>query len=93
MRLRRARLVSLRARMDRLLEGLEELDFLRTARAPESIRLQLAEIIADLPFEYQVLVPDRPSPTELIDHVLDVQEALRLFMTGVSADEDGVIPI
>ena len=86
-RFRRFHLASLLKRTDRMLGGLEELNLLDVPRVPESLRLQIAALVADLPFDYSLLIRTQPSPTEAIDLVFDLQEAILLFMTGVSPDQ------
>ena len=87
-RLRRFHLASMLQRTDRMLGGLEELNLLDVPHVPESLRLQIVALVADLPFDYSLLIGDQPSPTEAIDLVFDLQEAILLFMTGASPDED-----
>lgn len=87
-RLRRFHLASILKRTDRMLGGLEELNLLDVPRVPESLRLQIATLVADLPFDYSLLIGAQPSPTEAIDLVFDLQEAILLFMTGASPDEE-----
>jgi hypothetical protein len=87
-RLQRYHLASLLKRTDRMLGGLEELNLLDVPRVPESLRLQIAALVADLPFDYHLLIGVQPSPTEAIDLVFDLQEAILLFMTGAMPDED-----
>jgi hypothetical protein len=90
-RSRRARVALLRARTDRILEGLEELNLLEVRRVPELTRFQLAAMVADLPFEYRLSISKNPSPTELIDLVFDLQAELVLFLTGVKPEEDELV--
>jgi hypothetical protein len=85
-RLRRFHLASLLKRTDRMLGGLEELNLMDVPRVPESLRLQIATLVADLPFDYSLLIGVQPSPTDAIDLVFDLQEAILLFMTGASPD-------
>ena len=80
-RLKRARLTSLLARTDRILASLEELNLMEVGHAPEVFRVQMTALIADLPFGFQLLISDHPSPTELIDLVFDVQETLLRYIT------------
>jgi hypothetical protein len=61
---------------------------IRAARIPELARLQIAELVASLPFQYNVVLSDLASPTEAIDLVFDVQEALHVFMTGTKHDDE-----
>ena len=89
-RLRRFHLASILKRTDRMLGGLEELNLLDVPRVPESLRLQIAALAADLPFDYSLLIGAQPSPTEAIDLVFDLQQAILLFMTGASPEEDGL---
>jgi hypothetical protein len=85
-RLRRFHLASLLKRTDLMLGGLEELNLMDVPRVPESLRLQIATLVADLPFDYSLLIGVQPSPTDAIDLVFDLQEAILLFMTGASPD-------
>jgi hypothetical protein len=85
-RLRRRRLTSLLERSDLLLAGLEELNLLEVKRIPERRLSQLAVLAADLPFEYQLPIGPRPSPTAVIDAVFDLQEAILRSITGREAE-------
>jgi hypothetical protein len=87
-RLRRFHLASLLKRTDRMLGGLEELNLLDVPRVPESVLLQIEALVADLPFDYSLLIGTQPSPTEVIDLVFDLQEAILLFMTATSPDHE-----
>ena len=89
-RLRQRYVASLLHRTDRMLASLEELNLLDVPRVPESLRLQIAALAADLPFDYSLLIGAQPSPTEAIDLVFDLQQAILLFMTGASPEEDGL---
>jgi hypothetical protein len=86
--LRARYLSSLLRRSDRMLEGLEELNLMGIARVPEAWRFHMAALVADLPFEFSMVIKDRPSPTQAIDLVFDLQEAILLFMTGTKPDEE-----
>jgi hypothetical protein len=86
-RFRRFHVPSLLKRTDRMLGDLEELNLMDVSRVPESLGLQMAALVADLPFEYSLVIGNRHSPTEVIDLVFDLQEALLLFMTGITPDE------
>ena len=44
------------SRTDRDVGGLEELNLLDAPRVPESLRLQIAALVADLPFDYSPLI-------------------------------------
>jgi hypothetical protein len=41
-----------------------------------------------LPFEYALVVEDQPTPTQAIDMVFDVQQALLLWMTGLEPEAE-----
>jgi hypothetical protein len=86
--LRARYLSSLLRRSDRMLEGLEELNLIGIARVPEAWRFHMAALVADLPFEFSMVIKDRPSPTQAIDLVFELQETILLFMTGTKPDED-----
>jgi hypothetical protein len=45
-------------------------------------------VVADLPFDYELPAADRPTPTQAIDMVFDVQQALLLWMTGGEPEEE-----
>ena len=87
-RLRRLHLGMLLKRTDWMLNSLEELNLMGTSRVPELSRLQITHLAAELPFTYTLLMSGQPSPTEAIDLVFDMQEALLLFMTGTRPDDD-----
>lgn len=87
-RLRRRYLSSLLQRTDRILDSLEELNLLDVPRVPEAWALHIATVVADLPFDYSLPVTERPTPTEAIELVFDVQQALLRWMTGREADEE-----
>ena len=89
-RLRRFHIASLLKRTDRMLGGLEELNLLDVPRVPETVLLQIGALVADLPFDYSLLIGTQPSPTEAIDLVFDLQEAILLFMTGVPPGQEDV---
>jgi hypothetical protein len=74
-------------RTDRMLTELEVLNVLDVERAPESWLWQLAELVADLPFEYQPPIGQEPSPTAAIEVVFEIQEGLLRSITGTDADE------
>jgi hypothetical protein len=86
-RLRQRHLASLLIRTDRMLAGLEGLNLLDVKLVAGSWRLQLAALIADLPFEYQPAIGPRPSPTEALDVVFDIQAVLLQSITGSEAKE------
>jgi hypothetical protein len=87
-RLQRLYLASLLKRTDGVLDDLEELNLMNVPQIPGSSRLQIATLVAALPFEYKLAMDDELSPTEAIDLVFDLQEALLVFMTGVKSDDD-----
>jgi hypothetical protein len=87
-RLRRLHLNLLLKRTDRMLGALEELNLMNVPHIPEASRLQIAVLVADLPFEYSVFIGDPSTPTQAIDLVFDLQEALLVFMTGLKRDDD-----
>lgn len=87
-RLRRRYVASLLHRTDRILEGLEELNLLDVGRVPETWPLHIATVVADLPFEYGLEINERPTPTQAIDLVFDLQQALLLWMTGLEPEEE-----
>jgi hypothetical protein len=87
-RLRSRRLASLLMRTDQMLTELEVLNLQDVERTPESWLWQLAELVADLPFEYQPLIGHEPSPTAAIDVVFEIQQGLLRSITGSDADDD-----
>jgi hypothetical protein len=87
-RLRRHYASSLLHRTDRILDGLEELNLFEVARVPETWGLHIATVVADLPFDYGLSVQKPPTPTEAIDIVFDLQQALLLWMTGLEPEAD-----
>jgi hypothetical protein len=48
-------------------------------------------LVADLPFASSVVINEEPSPTEAIDLVFDLQEALLLYMTGTRPDDTDLL--
>jgi hypothetical protein len=60
-------------------------------RAPESWLWQLAELVADHPFEYQPLIGHELSPTAAIDVVFETQQGLLQSITGGDADDDSLL--
>jgi hypothetical protein len=87
-RLRRRYSESLLHRTDRILDGLEELNLHDIPRVPKSWPIHIATVVADLPFDYALVVKDQPTPTQAIDMVFDLQQALMLWMTGLEPEED-----
>ena len=87
-RLRRRYVESLLHRTDRILDGLEELNLHDVHRVPKSWPIHIATVVADLPFDYALVVKDQPTPTQAIDMVFDLQQALMLWMTGLEPEED-----
>jgi len=87
-RLRRRYAASLLHRTDRILGGLEELNLYDVARVPETWGLHIATVVADLPFDYGLAIKKPPTPTEAIDIVFDLQQALLLWMTGLEPDDE-----
>jgi len=87
-RLRRLYATSLLHRTDRILNGLEELNLLEVPRVPQSWPLHIATVVADLPFEYGLAIKDPPTPTQAIDLVFDLQQALLLWMTGLEPEDE-----
>jgi hypothetical protein len=87
-RVERLYLASLLNRSDRLLDSLEELNLMNVPQIPELLRIQIATLVTALPFEYTGLMSDQSTPTQAIDRVFDVQEALLVFMTGTKTDDD-----
>jgi hypothetical protein len=49
--------------------------------------LHIATVVADLPFEYGLEINQRPTPTQAIDLVFDLQRALLQWMTGLEPEE------
>jgi hypothetical protein len=86
--LRSRRMSSLLMRTDRMLTALEELNVLEVEQVAESWLWQLGELVADLPFEYQPPVRQRPSPTAAIDLVFDIQGHLLELITGIEAEHE-----
>lgn len=87
-RLRQRYVTSLLQRTDRLLEGLEELNLLDVPRVSDAWPLHIATVVADLPFEYHPTIKDRPTPTEAIDLIFDLQQALLQWMNGREPEEE-----
>jgi hypothetical protein len=87
-RLRRHYVGSLLHRTDRMLNGLEELNLLDVPRVPATWPMHIATVVADLPFDYGLVVTEPPTPTEAIDLVFELQEALLLWMTGLEPEEE-----
>jgi hypothetical protein len=87
-RLRRRYAASLLHRTDRILDGLEELNLYEVPRVPETWGLHIATVVADLPFDYGLSVSRPPTPTEAIDIVFDLQQALLLWMTGLEPEDE-----
>jgi hypothetical protein len=81
-RLRQRYTASLLDRTDRMLDRLEEMNLLEVPRVPEGWPVHIATVVADLPFDYEMPASDRPTPTEAIEMVFDLQQALLLWMTG-----------
>jgi hypothetical protein len=52
---------------------------------------QLADLVADLPFEYQPHIEQEPSPTAAIDVVFEIQECLLRSIAGRDADDDDLL--
>jgi len=90
-RLRSRRLASLLMRTDQMLTELEVLNLQDRERAPESWMWQLADLVADLPFEYQPTIEQEPSPTAAIDVVFEIQEGLLRSITGRDADDEDLL--
>jgi hypothetical protein len=90
-RLRSRRLASLLMRTDQMLMELEVLNVQDVERTPESWLWQLAELVADLPFEYQPPIGHELSPTAAIDVVFEIQEGLLRSITGRDADDDSLL--
>jgi hypothetical protein len=78
-------------RTDQMLTELEMLNMQDVERAPESWLWQLAELVADLPFEYQPPIRQEPSPTAAIEVVFEIQKGLLRSITGADADDDDVL--
>jgi hypothetical protein len=87
-RLRRLYANSLLHRTDRILNGLEELNLYDVPRVPEAWGLHIATVVADLPFDYGLAVEKPPTPTEALDIVFDLQQALLLWMTGLEPEDE-----
>lgn len=87
-RLRRTYSASLLHRTDRILDGLEELNLLDVPHVPATWPLHIATVVADLPFDYTLVVNEPPTPTEAIDLVFDLQQALLLWMTGLEPEDE-----
>jgi hypothetical protein len=90
-RLRSGRLASLLMRTDRMLTELEVLNLRDVERVPEPWLGQLAELVADLPFDYQPPIEREPSPTAAIEVVFEIQESLLCSITGREADHDDMM--
>jgi hypothetical protein len=90
-RLHSRRLASLLMRTDQMLTELEVLNLQDVERAPESWLWQLAELVADLPFEYQPPIGREPSPTAAIEVVFEIQQGLLRSITGTDADDDDLL--
>jgi hypothetical protein len=78
-------------RTDQMLTELEILNLQDVERAPESWLWQLAELVADLPFEYRPLIGHELSPTAAIDVVFEIQQGLLQSITGGDADDDSLL--
>lgn len=87
-RLRRGYATSLLHRTDRMLDALEELNLLDVPRVPATWPIHVATVVADLPFDYGLVVSEPPTPTQAIDLVFDLQQALLLWMTGRESEEE-----
>jgi hypothetical protein len=90
-RLRSRRLASLLMRTDQMLTELEVMNLQDVERAPESWLWQLADLVADLPFEYQPPIRDVLSPTAAIDVMFEIQQGLLRSITGRVADDDSLL--
>jgi hypothetical protein len=78
-------------RTDQMLTELEVLNLQDVERAPESWLWQLAELVADLPFEYQPYIGPEPSPTAAIDVVFEIQQSLLCSISGRDSDDDDLL--
>jgi hypothetical protein len=84
----RLRLASLRWRSDRILERFEMLNLMKRKHVPEASRLELVELVADLPFDNDFTVKRPLKPTKAVNLVFDIQAALVWFITGTQPLED-----
>jgi hypothetical protein len=90
-RLRSRRIASLLMLTDQMLMELEVLNLRDVERVPESWLWQLAELVANLPYEYQPRIGQQPSPTAAIDVVFEIQEGLLRSITGRDPDYDDLL--
>lgn len=79
---------SLLHRADRMLDELELLNMHNARQVPLSWQQQIASLVPDLPFEYPLANIGLPTPTQAIDLVFDLQQALLLWITGREAEEE-----
>jgi hypothetical protein len=87
-RLPRQRLASLLKRSDRLEEALEELNLLNVQRVPYPWLSELADLIADLPFDFPLQIEQWPTPTASLDLVFDLQEGILRCLRGPEAGDE-----
>jgi hypothetical protein len=87
-RLPRRRLASLLNRPDRREEARPELNLLDVQRVPYPWLSELAELVADLPFEFPLQMDQWPSPIASLDVVFDIQDGLLRSMRGNEADDE-----
>jgi hypothetical protein len=87
-RLPRRRLASLLKRSDRLEQALEEMNLLDVDRVPYPWLSELAELVADLPFDFPLQTEQWPSPTASLDVVFDLQDCLLRSMRSNEVDDE-----
>jgi hypothetical protein len=61
---------------DEMITELEELNLLGMERVSDSWRPRLVALFVSLPFQPQVRIPARPSPTQLLDALFSIQQDL-----------------
>ena len=75
-RLAREAIPQLMREIDAMIVELEELNLQGRGRVPDRWRPRLVRLYVRLPFAPRMCIPARPSPTQLLDVLFDLQEAL-----------------
>lgn len=70
---------------DGMIAELEALNLREETQVPEGWEARLILLLANLPFEPKVKIPARPSPTQVLDFLFDIQQVL--FDRKNEADE------
>lgn len=91
--LERERTSALISWIDSMIEELELLNLRDVPKVSADWHGHMAMLVASLPFEYKLCMPEHPSPTELLDILFDMQGELFDLRSGRAVPQSSLVEL